>query len=403
MLALFRCASPTGSSESSPAVGVNEEAVVAGVPVRGLAAVGAIILLDTDGTRYPYCTATLVAPGVVLTAKHCLIVPKNSNWPKWTWGSPVNAFYKAFFVTGDDRNNPTHSAEIVEVLAATPDEGGMLQSGSDVAVGLLISPIKEVSPLPCAAEALDQSNVGQKAVFVGWGLQDNTSDLATERAAGSVTLGVFSGSPVQATFPDLDTFAIIYTSVDEWTRCKIDAECRANWEERFSRQLLQGAEVWTFRREGDGGMNNGDSGGPLLQKFLRDGKEQVMVRAVASGWGGGGTIPQVAGIFALLGASAQAIIATGSAWHDPCVVDNQVLHPSGVCVADVVTRCTLPLEGPRSIVTVDCSALGQACAMNAEGRAVCDDAPPAAPAPTHSPADVHALLHAIEAFFTTAH
>jgi hypothetical protein len=51
---------------------------------------------------------------------------------------------------------------------------------------------------------------------------------------------------------------------------------------------------------------------------------------------------------------------------DPCAG----LPPAGTCNGDVATRCSLPGEGPRRVVTTDCSALGESCTLDG-GAPVC--------------------------------
>ena len=115
--------------------------------------VGALVGHFTEGT-FPYCTGTLIAPNVVLTAAHCNL------------GSP------RVFVSFD-----TKFSSKSKLLAGTfyydPEYNFSQNDPHDIAVVVLDKPVSNLTParLPRAGE-LDGLKVNQKFTVVGYGGQE---------------------------------------------------------------------------------------------------------------------------------------------------------------------------------------------------------------------------------------
>ena len=115
--------------------------------------VGALVGHFTEGT-FPYCTGTLIAPNVVLTAAHCNL------------GSP------RVFVSFD-----TKFSSKSKLLAGTfyydPEYNFAQNDPHDIAVVVLDKPVNNLTParLPRAGE-LDGLKVNQKFTVVGYGGQE---------------------------------------------------------------------------------------------------------------------------------------------------------------------------------------------------------------------------------------
>lgn len=155
--------------------------------------VGAMVIEAPDGTRFLWCSGTLIAPAVFLTAAHCTSilfdhgVPPHNTWVTFDPVADANAtYYRGTYYLNDRFGSGTGKA-------------------SDVAVVVLDAPIGEITPalLPPAG-LLDQlKQDGQlndeQFVAVGYGmlrddktggprsLQDNNERWSVEQAFQALT------------------------------------------------------------------------------------------------------------------------------------------------------------------------------------------------------------------------
>lgn len=133
-------------------------------------AVGA--LAEPNGAGYEnFCTATLIAPDVVLTAAHCLL----DGWGATRDPSTV------FFLVGQDVATPDHVFSIQE-LHAHP--GYDWDAAHDIGVALLSEPahlaVSGIEPIPFNGDPLEAGFVGVTVQNVGYGVtHDNQQN--TER------------------------------------------------------------------------------------------------------------------------------------------------------------------------------------------------------------------------------
>ncbi len=317
-----------------------------------LDAIGTVGTKGYDGAFDYFCTATLIAPKAVLTAKHCA-----TGGPK---EPPRLADEKIFFAVGADSRNPKQIVEAVDVLLSPIDEGGMVEFGSDVAVYILAEPVKDVTPMPWARAHLDASLIDAKFTAVGYGVQDRNRTSGT-RKAGTLTLHAVEGQPIHAIFPTKDDF---YKHMAQYETADWMESNRARMDEFYDFALLPGHEAYLGMGKGDAQPCSGDSGGPLVQNI--DGTLTVV--AVVSGSFKGRTYPcsTVGEAYATLGEKVQPMIdsATG-----PC----EGVPVEGRCEQfTTAVRCVGENEGPQKITRTDCSLLGQACGV-VEGKAVCVD------------------------------
>ncbi len=149
--------------------------VVGGVP-SAEPAVGALFfegVFEGDGVALVGCSATLVAPDVVLTAAHCF--------------DPyvIDMVWLPRFTLDDDTASPTARwydvAETVvhEEAAATEDLRVFLERPNDVALAFLAEPVVGVTPMPIATpEASDAIVVDRTLTLIGYG-QTTVGDDAT--------------------------------------------------------------------------------------------------------------------------------------------------------------------------------------------------------------------------------
>ena len=137
------------TSSSSPIIG--------GTTTSAFPAVGAL----TQGGS-PFCTGTVVAPRVVVTAAHCLAGARASSLR---------------FAIGANAFAPTASIRITRVTAHPAYDPDQLVNDIGVVV---LADDAPVTPIPMNTTALDASWVGRSLTFVGYGV---TSGL-TQSGAG---------------------------------------------------------------------------------------------------------------------------------------------------------------------------------------------------------------------------
>jgi hypothetical protein len=153
--------------------------VIGGVDMHtaDLDAVGALV-----GNEGAYCTATLIAPNVVLTAKHCTTAQRFRR-----------------FAIGPDANAPLREVEIKRTVQSKNDGTGLLGFGPDVMLHVLAESIYDVEPLAFAKDTLDVADEGAELTMIGYGLQVNSrtvQELGTRKGA-KTTLVATNGFPLE--------------------------------------------------------------------------------------------------------------------------------------------------------------------------------------------------------------
>jgi hypothetical protein len=128
-------------------------------------AIGAMLERDWSGNWTSTCTATLVAPTVVLTAAHCV-----RSWMGVTRAADLR------FGVGADMAEPVNVFEVAEVHVNpeySPSGGGADQARGDEAVLILTQPadevLPEIVPLPINRDALPEAFLESIVQNVGFG------------------------------------------------------------------------------------------------------------------------------------------------------------------------------------------------------------------------------------------
>ncbi|MCD6497695.1 MAG: trypsin-like serine protease [Deltaproteobacteria bacterium] len=212
-------------------------------------AIGA--LADRKGGAYEnFCTATLVADKVVLTAAHCVLDE---------WGNQTVDPSTLFFIVGSDVSAPRHVFAVQSVYdhkgydwEAIHDEGIVILKESATEV------LPEIQPLSVNDEDLDQGFVGKVVQNVGFGSTETdenntrrfwTTEPVTELDAGeyivygshwsSVCYGD-SGGPSLYGFADGSVRVVGTVSWGDTSCMDYDHFCRVDANQSFWKDYLAG-------------------------------------------------------------------------------------------------------------------------------------------------------------------
>lgn len=289
-------------------------------------AIGLLVIVGNDHTE-ALCTGTLIAPNVVLTAKHCAM--KNPSQE----GSPTNVQNgKVYFLVGPNGQHPAAYAQASEATPSHLFQGGFTSLGSDVALYTLAQPITSVEPLKVADSTPSQADVNTPFIGIGYGIQDAAGTTGT-RKMGQVTLRAVTGAPAPLAFATADDYlASIVANIPAGHQLT-DAQ-KAGIKAQFQSPMSDSYEVYVGGAPGDSQICHGDSGGPLLRK--ENGK--YVVHGVASTtMAQTGNICKSGGMYAVFGASTRELIAEKIGDH--CKVDDS--SSQLVCGQSVApTSCT---------------------------------------------------------------
>lgn len=345
-------------SPTSEASGGDSE-VIGGVDAKSasLDAIGALVYLDPQTQKQTeLCTATLITPAVVLTAKHCAMEKTVQETPDGGPQQIVETRYidalQISFAVGPDIAAPKKLVGVESVETCNVANSGFMGLGCDVAIYRLKEAITDVTPLEVAKGIPTNDEIGKRRIAIGYGIQEQsrTTELVGTRKLGSVTLRAITGSPLKIQFPEsADQYidAMRETEGEAYVD-NYDADLRAFYDYA----MLEGYEFYTGGVDGDVQICSGDSGGPLLAKI--DGK--LVVQGVASGTVSGVRLPcKFGAVYAGFGPKAQELLE--HAVHDPC----EGVPAEGRCEGDVAVRCTTVTEGPRRLTRTDCSDALQRC------------------------------------------
>ena len=156
-----------GPSES----GVEQDEIIGGSGAQGARfdAIGTIGNLEPDGKYFYFCSATLVSPTMIVTARHCAIsnLPVSGPQPTTVRVAPT------YFAVGPNAKRPRRLVQIAAAAYAEPAPEGWLGGptefglGHDVAVMTLSEPILDIRPIPVGTRPLSP---GMSVTNVGFGI-----------------------------------------------------------------------------------------------------------------------------------------------------------------------------------------------------------------------------------------
>lgn len=372
---LAACGTGTASSDTDSTIQDSKE-IIGGfdAKAKNLDAIGTIGTAD-PGQPYAFtCTATLIAPSIVITAKHCAMVTDTAS-P--LFGQKLVNLMPMFFAVGPDANDPAKVVEIIATDLSPGNVGGAYELGNDVALMHLIEPIVDVTPLKIANGDFSTTDLNRGFASVGFGSKDNYEDLSgylsSTRSSGKATLRALEGKYYELMFGTWDKF---FTAMKSYFGVAVATKYEAVIHGWFDNTKIMGGgyEVWAGAAAGDGQVCHGDTGGPLLGK---ENTEKKIYGIASSIFFSSQLVCDYGTTYATFGEKTRKMISEGELYVDPC---GGRVTSNGTCNGDVATRCTAKWEGDRSLSKIDCSILDQKCVVTESGRVGCSDDTTLAPA-----------------------
>lgn len=185
LAALASCAPTERAAERT---GSAKSAVIGGTPDAGDPAIVLLAAWPADQTVLDLCTATLVAPTMLLTAAHCV---DPHTHPGYQFG---------VFVGPDANAYPTASTLIPKLLPIAafhvhPDYDRDPPFTADVALVELAAPL-DVTPLPVSFTAPTDDDVGAPARIVGYGQTVYEQPNAAKYSADTVLAAIDPGDTI---------------------------------------------------------------------------------------------------------------------------------------------------------------------------------------------------------------
>jgi hypothetical protein len=142
---VFCCACDSGA-----AIGASEQPIIDGRPATASEIGATVALVGRDG--YNFCSGTLVAPDVVVTAAHCLYTPG-----RYEEFGPLETADNVFVAAGvmdalDASGGDVYSVRLLAAHSAfpagDPESPDPLIDEMDIGVLVLSEPVRDVTPVP---------------------------------------------------------------------------------------------------------------------------------------------------------------------------------------------------------------------------------------------------------------
>lgn len=187
---------------SDQASGENDEAIIGGV-VSGPEDDAVAVFGAPDGVGF--CSGTLVAPNLVLTAKHC--VRARAPSPRYSCTSPsedLGALRPAVALTvlfGHNLSGDMESHSVSRVV----DDGRLDLCNHDAAVLVLATPVTSILPRALRATELAR---GEALTAVGWGMTEGGIPDKRRKRSGVTVLPSPDATGTLGTSEILTTTAI---------------------------------------------------------------------------------------------------------------------------------------------------------------------------------------------------
>lgn len=349
------CGSDPLEGEPAP-VSALEQAIIGGLPAPHptFNHTGALVYtVRATGATDALCTATLIGPQTVVTAKHCV----------FHLGDFERAGIDVELVIGPDMNEPLDRVPVVAIATAPGDSGGIAGYGRDVGVAHLD---RSVDVTPAVVRPFTRELLGASMVTLGYGVSSAGGLVDGQRRIGRETVYAVEGKAYELLFGDVESVAEALltgavTSADVLPT--LDAATLAVILERVEGlHLVEDHEAVTGKSPGDTQSCRLDSGGPLARMTPTGAFETYAV--VSAGPTLERSVCTHGQVFATFGPITYPFLESAKDWTDPC----GDVDAAGVCDGAVARRCATSFATrTRELIETDCAALGQTCSSFASG------------------------------------
>lgn len=318
------------------------------------------LIMDLNGDMEPFCSATLIGPKTIVTAKHCTEVAQ--------WG------YDIYFGVGPDGYQPEERIPVVAFEKAPLDEGGAVGMGRDVAV-MYLSHIPSGEIIPALPMPSADLNPDDRMVSIGYGVFTAREAFDGQRRIGRETVIATEGLIFEALLSDFESFVEWMQTNDvsdaNYLELVDEAYAAYLWEIYQSEVLLEGDEAAAGGGDNDTQTCFGDSGGPLMKYVPGSGWQTFGV--VSGGISSRHSVCDFGTVFATFGPEVMSFLEAAKNWEDPCGDAGEF----GICDNNVAVNCITNLgEGTRTRTEQNCDEVGQTCVLVEDG-AFCGTVPPA--------------------------
>lgn len=286
---LHGCAEPQDDDDTACV----ESPLIGGVEVADarLDAIGTVGVEDEDGDYHMVCSATLIAPALALTAKHCTVTQN---------GAPLTSQGKVVFAVGPNADAPTSLARVISMETSSPFSGGVAQLGSDIALLHLENPVAEVEPVAVYGLPVSEGLLGRELSVYGFGRDivrcPHADGGRAVRRVGAETLQMLRGNVFDFIYGDRASF------FERAAQDAVGGDLALRYEHGV---LLPGYEAWGAGSSGAPQTCYGDSGGPLLLE--REGRMELL-GVTSWSWRSSARECDYGTVFALIGPETAALI-----------------------------------------------------------------------------------------------
>ncbi|MEM1008039.1 MAG: trypsin-like serine protease, partial [Myxococcota bacterium] len=161
------------SSEAQPLpepLSSNSQSIINGQKASAYPAVGTITV-----NRVIFCTGTLIAPRVVLSAAHC-----NENFTR-----PGRFEFRIDIPINEHRFRKVYR-EIDTQASAIHPQYNRRSVNNDISVVILKQPILEIESIDIHRQTVDRTWIGRNLLFMGYGLLDIANSISAKRKYSTV-------------------------------------------------------------------------------------------------------------------------------------------------------------------------------------------------------------------------